>query len=161
MKQKLLDATKALCDDFARKADLETILSHFSSTEPCIAREHGQMEFAPFLGRTFRGQDGVREYFSLIALLLIYDEMSFGDYVVDTEVRKVSARGRARFTWISTQESWDETFVYVLALDDDNKVYRYEVWADTGAAYLARKGKLGEVISRTQRPPQEPMVLRE
>ncbi|KAL4065846.1 hypothetical protein J3A83DRAFT_4360214 [Scleroderma citrinum] len=143
-REQLLDAAKALCDDFSRKKDLDTILSHFSTAQPCVALEHGLPEFAPFLGRTFRGHEGVREYFSLIASLLDYRDMNFSDYVVDTQVRKVSVKGRARFTWKSTNESWDEIFVYVLDFDDEIRVYRYQVWADTAAAYLARKGQLGE-----------------
>lgn len=75
--------------------------------------------------------------------------MSFGDdggWIVDVESGKVSVKGKARFTWTETGQSWDEVFVYVLGFDlgeeGDGKVVRYEVWADSGAAYLARKGML-------------------
>ncbi|KAI6114856.1 hypothetical protein EDD16DRAFT_1833911 [Pisolithus croceorrhizus] len=148
-RQQLLDAAKALCDDFARKESLDILLSHFSTTEECIAREHGLGAVAPFVGRTFRGLDSVRNYFSLVSSTLTYENMTFGDLFVDTEVRKVSVTGRATFTWKETTESWDEIFTYVLDFDHENKVYRYQVWADTAAAYLARKGGLTEVCGIT------------
>ena len=141
----LLNAARVLCDDFAQKRDLDVIMSHFSTTQPCIVLEHGLPAFAPFLGRPFRGHEGLREYFSLIASLLDYENMCFSDYFVDLDVRKVSVKGKARFTWKSTNESWNEVFVYVLDFDDENRVYSYQVWADTAAAYLAMKGQLGEV----------------
>lgn len=68
--------------------------------------------------------------------------MAFSHLFVDPEVSKVSVRGRARFTWTSTRQSWNEVFTYVLEFDDDCKVLTYEIWADSGAAYLASKGEL-------------------
>ncbi|KAK1140485.1 hypothetical protein N8T08_010330 [Aspergillus melleus] len=66
--------------------------------------------------------------------------------------RKVSLRGGARFKWKSTGQAWEERFAYRIGLVDDEdgggggggdvKVKSYEVWADTGAAYLARVGEL-------------------
>ncbi|KAF9240658.1 hypothetical protein BU15DRAFT_45629 [Melanogaster broomeanus] len=146
-RQQLLDAAKSLCDDFAQKKTTEIILSHFSQTHPCTALEHGLPAFAPFLGRSFNGREGVLEYFSIIASLLTYDDMRFSEYFVDTEARKVSVKGRAAFTWISTKESWDETFTYVLDFDDESKVTAYQVWADTAAAYLASIGQLKKASS--------------
>ncbi|KAF9223992.1 transcription elongation factor S-II [Gyrodon lividus] len=145
-RQLLLDAAKCLCDDFAQKKIPEILLSHFSETHPCTAVEHGLPAFAPFLNRSFNGRGGVLEYFSTIASLLTHKNMRFSEYFVDTEARKVSVMGMATFTWISTEESWDETFTYVLDFDDENKVTGYQVWADTGAAYLASKGQLKEVV---------------
>ncbi|KAI6041287.1 hypothetical protein EDC04DRAFT_3139834 [Pisolithus marmoratus] len=144
-RQQLLDAAKALCSDFAQKENLDTLLSHFSVTEECIAQEHGLRAVAPFVGRTFRGLEGIRNYFSLVSSCLTYENMTFGDYFVDTEVRKVSVTGQATFTWKGTNESWDETFAYVLDFDQENKVHRYQVWSDTAAAYLAGKGGLTEL----------------
>lgn len=42
-------------------------------------------------------------------------------------------------------QSWDETFTYSLDFDDELKVTDYQVWADSGAAYLARLGKLDDL----------------
>jgi len=58
----------------------------------------------------------------------------------------VSVKGQAKFTWIETGQSWDETFTYSLDFDDEPKVTDYQVWADSGAAYLARLGKLDELM---------------
>jgi hypothetical protein len=120
-----------------------------------MVHEHGLPVLAPFLGRTFTGTDGVGRYFELIADLLSFEKMSFDgedEWIVDTVSMAVSLRGRARFTWKETGEGWDETFCYRIGLAEDQgkgggglKVQEYRVWADTGAAYLARTHQLGEV----------------
>ncbi|KAI0862630.1 transcription elongation factor S-II [Xylaria cubensis] len=161
----LLAAARAFCDSFAQKKPLDEILSHFATTttgdggEEVIVHEHGLPRLAPFLGRDFRGVDGAREYFEIVGKHLKYEDMQFVEFVVDAESQggnedrdgtrkgdgggKVAVRGKARFTWNETGQSWDETFVYVLRFDGRGKLVRYEVWADSGAAYLARRGELG------------------
>jgi len=146
-RQRLSDAAHRFCDDFAHKQTIDALLTHFSNTHPCEVLEHGLSRFAPFLGSPFRGLDGVRRYFDAIAALITYEDMQFSEYVVDAEVRKVSVKGTAMFTWIATRESWDETFAYVLDFDDQDKVTRYQVWGDTGALYLASQGLLGREVS--------------
>lgn len=144
-RQKLLQGARAFCDAFARKADIPTILTHFSKTKTVQAFEHGDPALAPFLGRPFEGIEGVKEYFEVISSLLAYDNLKFSEFVVDAEEGKVAVKGQGRFTWLNTKESWDETFAYVLDFDEDAKVMRYQIWADSGAAYLGRVGKLKEV----------------
>lgn len=144
-RNQLLHSAEALCNDFASKKDIETLLSHFSATHQCTAVEHGEPSLAPFLGRPFVGKPAIQHYFELIAQLLIYEDMRFSEYIVDTEACKVGVKGQARFTWRDTRESWDETFCYALDFDDEGRVTDYQVWADSGAAYLARLGKLDEV----------------
>ena len=144
-RQKLLTAAEAFCNSFAQKEAPEKIFSHFSEADDVLALEHGLPELAPFLGRAFRGHEGLEEYFSLLSSHLSYDHMRFSNYVVDAEDKKVSVRGEAKFTWTSTSQSWDEVFTYALQFDDDLKVKVYEIWADSGAAYLASKGALNEV----------------
>lgn len=147
----LLTAAQNFCSAFAEKQSLPQILSNFTATSPSEIQihEHGLPQLAPFLGRTFTGEDGAKEYFGILGECLSYEDMSFGDdgdWIVDVESGKVSVKGKARFTWTETGQSWDEVFVYVLGFDvgeeGDGKVVRYEVWADSGAAYLARKGML-------------------
>ncbi|KIJ54247.1 hypothetical protein M422DRAFT_42439 [Sphaerobolus stellatus SS14] len=138
----LLQAAQGLCNDFASRKDFDILLSHFSPSPDTQAIEYGEKLFAPFLGRTFEGPKGVREYFCTLSQYLQYENMRFNEYVVDVEQKKVAVVGQARFTWISTRETWDETFQYVLDFDDQGKVKRYQVWADSGAAYLAREGRL-------------------
>ena len=141
----LLSAATAFCSAFASKTPPAEILStHFSSARAndIIVVEHGLPQLAPFLGRKFKGLDGAQAYFGLIGKCLSYDDMRFSNYVVDPVMNEVSVRGEARFTWMSTQQSWDEVFTYVLSFDDQLKVVVYEIWADSGAAYLASRGQL-------------------
>jgi hypothetical protein len=138
----LRSAATTFCNAFASKAPPKEILNRFSTSEDVLACEHGLPQLAPFLGRAYRGREGVKEYFDLLGKYLSYEDMRFGNYVVDTEQSKVSVRGQARFTWTSTDQSWDEVFTYVLEFDKQLKVEKYEVWADSGAAYLAGQGEL-------------------
>ncbi|KAK1751601.1 hypothetical protein QBC47DRAFT_390516 [Echria macrotheca] len=141
----LLSAATAFCNAFASQEDPSHILSsHFSAAhaDDIIVEEHGLQQLAPFLGRQFRGKDGVRSYFDLIARCLTYSDMRFSNYFVDPVTNQVSVRGQATFTWTSTRQSWDEVFTYVLDFDEEFKVVKYEIWADSGAAYLASKGQL-------------------
>ncbi|KAK4217901.1 hypothetical protein QBC37DRAFT_306925 [Rhypophila decipiens] len=141
---KLLQSAAHFCLAFATNSPLPEILEHFSSklSSSIIVIEHGLKRLAPFLGREFRGIEGAKEYFALISKHITYQDMAFENYVVDPLERKVSVRGEAWFTWTSTGQSWKEIFTYVLEFDDELKVVKYEIWADTGAAYLASQEKL-------------------
>jgi hypothetical protein len=128
------------------------LLSHFTTTLPPTAIEHGHTALAPFLGRTFTGRDGVQRYFDLLPQLLSFENMRFCDYAVDVDTLMVSCKGCARFTWTETGMSWDEVFTYTLKFVEEGphvdgrprevKVRKYQVWADTGALWLASQGKL-------------------
>lgn len=141
-RESLLNAAALFCNSFAAQYDISVVLEHFSKTEEPLAFEHGLPQLAPFLGRSFKGLEAIKEYFGLLGEYLSYKGMRFTDYIADVEVSKVSARGQANFTWKSTGQSWDEVFTYVLRFDESSKVTSYEVWADSGAAYLASKGLL-------------------
>lgn len=141
-RNKLFQSAQAFCDAFSKKEDVDTLLAYFSTTHEVSAIEYGLAVLAPFLGKPFIGISGVREYFKLIGSLLSYKDIAFSQYVVDPETMKVSVGGAATFTWLSTGQSWDEVFTYTLDFDDELKLVRYQVWADSGAAYLASKGKL-------------------
>lgn len=144
----LLASAEALCTAFAQKAPLEDVLSHFSTTHLITAHEHGLPFLAPFIGRTFTGRTGpnsVEAYFKLLQQVLTFENMSFAEWTVDTEARKVCTKGTARFTWAEGEgngQAWNERFIYMLDFDQEGKVTDYQVWADSGAAYLARKGEL-------------------
>ncbi|KAE9404480.1 hypothetical protein BT96DRAFT_418858 [Gymnopus androsaceus JB14] len=144
-RSRLLASSVAFCDAFAQKKDLDIIVSHFSTTHQVSVVEHGEKSLAPFLGKSFRGLDGARSYFETIASSLSYEDMEFSEFIVDAEAKRAACKGRARFTWNETGESWDETFAYMLDFDDEGKITDYQVWADSGAAYLARKGELDKV----------------
>jgi len=148
---RLLTAASTFCNAFASQAPIDEILTHFSSTHVVSAREHGLPLLAPFLGRQFFGLKGginsVETYFKLLQKHLKYEDMSFGEWVVDSEARRVSCKGKAKFIWIEGSgegQSWDESFAYLLDFDQDAKITDYQVWADSGAAYLASKGQLRE-----------------
>lgn len=138
----LLSVAERFCDAFASQRPLDDILSHFSTSDEPVAHEHGLQQLTPFTGRTFKGIDGIKDYFTLISDCLSYSDMHFSDYIVDTSVVRVSVRGQAKFTWKSTGNSWLEIFTYVLEFDDNLKVKKYEIWADPGAAYLASRGEI-------------------
>ncbi|EPS43007.1 hypothetical protein H072_3009 [Dactylellina haptotyla CBS 200.50] len=144
----LLHAAKSLCDDFAKKAALDSLLSHFSSS--ATAFEHGDTHFAPFIGRQFDGLEGITEYFGYLQKYLTYSDMTFSEYTVDEDENKVSVKGKAKFIWLATSVAWSEVFTYTLDFGDEKgqlKVTRYQVWADTGALYFARLGRRLEDIS--------------
>jgi hypothetical protein len=144
-RDQLLQAAQTFCTSFASQKPPEEIFSLFSTSPDVTAYEHGLPQLAPFLGREYKGQDGIRKYFLMISSHLTYENMRFSDYIVDEVEGKVSVRGEARFTWISSGQSWDEVFTYMLAFDENCKVTNYEIWADSGAAYLAGRGELSEL----------------
>ncbi|EGO58234.1 hypothetical protein NEUTE1DRAFT_82594 [Neurospora tetrasperma FGSC 2508] len=143
-RQSLLKASESFCTAFASQSPPSEILTkHFTqNSNDIIVFEHGLPRLAPFLGREYKGKDGFLEYFNTIGEQLSYKDMRFSDYIVDAEVRKVSVRGEAVFTNKKTGQSWDEVFRYVLEFDEDARVKTYEIWADSGAAYLASRGEL-------------------
>jgi hypothetical protein len=147
----LFDTAHHFCEAFSNN-DSDTIFSHFSTKHEVSAIEYGEQALAPFLGRTFVGISQIKDYFALISSLLSVKHVKFSEYVVDPEAMKVSVKGRGTFTWLDTNQSWDETFTYTLDFDEDSKIVRYQVWADSGAAYLARIGKLDQVKERGKLP---------
>ncbi|KAJ5965317.1 hypothetical protein N7481_012031 [Penicillium waksmanii] len=131
------------------------ILQTFTKSPVPLIYEHGLPQLAPFLGRRFTGPEGVVHYFELLGETLSIEEMKFeneGDWVVDGSSSAVVLRGKGRFCWKGTGQVWDETFIYRVGLavegdgDGEMKVCEYRVWADTGAAYLARRGRLDEAV---------------
>lgn len=147
-RDELLASAKVLCDAIANKAPIDEILSHFSTTYNIFAAEPGEPFLAPFVGQWFQGRSGpksVHTYFLLLHKYLKYENMTFSHWVVDTEARKVSTRGSAKFTWVEGKgegNTWEEEFAYILDFDELGKVTDYQVWADTGSAYLASRGEL-------------------
>jgi len=138
----LLKSAESFCGAFQNKRPAEEILSHFSTTHATSCLEHGLPALAPFLGRTFTKP---AEYLEIIAKYLTYENIKYFAFMVDVETHRVNVQGSARFTWIETNESWDEVFTYVLDFDDEAKITDWKVWADSGAAYLAKEGKLKDL----------------
>lgn len=143
-RSELLSAATAFCDAFKSKRPTEEILTtHFSSAraDDIIVFEHGWKQLAPFVGREYKGLEGARDYFALIAECLEFENMCFNNFVVDPEINQVSVRGQADFRWKDGQ-GWKEVIAYILEFDHELRVVTYEIWADAGAAYLAKMGAL-------------------
>ncbi|KAL4873539.1 hypothetical protein BDV12DRAFT_80300 [Aspergillus spectabilis] len=151
----LINATSALTTAFASRAPLGTLVSQFTVLPAAQAREHGHPKLGTFMGHTFIGHKGVGEYFNLVEKQMRLREIIFddeSDWVVDTEKSVVCLRGKARWQDKLSEEEWDEIFAYRVALAEEEseqskekgelKVRFYEVWADTGAAFLANGGSL-------------------
>lgn len=152
----LLDAAKAFCDAFAAGSPLDTLIAFFSTSTTPVAIEHGLSGLAPFLGRRYEDINGIVEYFTTLTNTIQVENVRFDDYFVDAEVRKVSVKGTGKFTWKETGQGWDETFTYTLDFDGQLKVTQYQVWADSGAAYLARIGQLDGLVQVSQMSWQGP-----
>lgn len=157
----LLEAVQSLLQALANPDPKipDQLLSTFTTNPKPLAHEHGLPQLAPFLGRCFTGQDGISTYFNLITSYLEIKNMAFGSeesWVVDESCMTVALRGTATFIWKETRQAWDETFAYQIKLAEDMsddpgkkgslKISEYQVWADTGAAYLASLGKLGQLL---------------
>ncbi|EIN05988.1 hypothetical protein PUNSTDRAFT_73269 [Punctularia strigosozonata HHB-11173 SS5] len=148
----LLSSAQGLISDFSQKEPIDRLLSHFSRTHACEAFEHGEPCLAPFLGRPFSGLDQIRRYFAMLQDYLTYENMTFDQFCVDAESRRVSCVGKAKFTWVKPNPGdWNEIFHYLLDFDDspEPKITNYQVWADSGAAYLAGRGELSKVREST------------
>lgn len=146
-RETLLTAAISLCTDFSSGCPPEVLLTHFAHEVSPIAIEHGLKSLAPFLGRHFFGRSEIQKYFEVLQKLLTFEKMFFCEYIVDIDTMKVSCKGHATFVWRETDQSWDEVFTYTLDFvregdADEVKVRRYQVWADTGAAWLASRGEL-------------------
>ncbi|KAA1477689.1 hypothetical protein DENSPDRAFT_885300 [Dentipellis sp. KUC8613] len=141
-RSELIDAFNAFIGALASGGDMANIVDHLSKSQSPEVIEYGLTFLAPFLGRPFVGAEGVANYFNTIGTLLTWKDMGYSEHVVDPVARKVSAKGKATWTWKSTGQSWPETFTTTVDFDEELKVTRYQVWADSGAAYLASRGEL-------------------
>jgi hypothetical protein len=120
--------------------DVHAYISAAKTTHQVSVIEHGNLLWRRLRKTLHRSQ----KYFDVIQSLLSYGSMEFSHFVIDTDASTVALKGKAKFTWLSTKESWNETFAYILDFDEKGKVNHYQIWADSGAAYLARIGKLDE-----------------
>ena len=162
-RETLIQPIRSLCIAISAAAPVSEILSKFTVSPQPVAQEYGLKCLAPFLGRSFTGQGGVAEYFRLLNDLLAVKNMSFEDestWMVDENTMTVGLRGRAQFAWKDTMQVWDDEFFYRIAVAQEEdkaagkgmwKVQEYRVWPDSGAAYLARLGKLAEIVDQEHR----------
>jgi hypothetical protein len=126
-------------------APVDEYLEHFSpDSEEVSAVEHGlgSLYLAPYVGQNFEGRSGVREYFGWKREIVKTISLRFEDYIVDVEAGVVSVRCRGRFLWRETQNEWEEVSTARMSFNERNLVTKFEYWGDTGAAFLASRGKL-------------------
>ncbi|KAJ5930581.1 hypothetical protein N7466_006074 [Penicillium verhagenii] len=154
----LIAPVRSLLNTLTTPNPISTITSTFTTKPAPIAHEYGLPQLAPFLGHTYTGIDGpegISVYFGILVETLDIKSMTFepeSNWLVDDTNMAICLRGSAKFIWRQTGQWWDETFIYRIVLakdtseDDDKRdqylVSEYKVWADTGAAYLARTGGL-------------------
>ena len=124
------------------RSALVKALKYYTLEEPVSVHEDAVPQFAPFLGRNFVGIHDVREHFATILSSASYGRMIFKDHIADIRSRQVSVRGQAVFTSEISGQSWNEIFIYVLDFDNEDRVKRYQIWADTGAAFIASRSVL-------------------
>jgi hypothetical protein len=141
----------------------ELINQYFTAVNPSIT-EHGP-EWArsrlPFLAKTFTGQAGCEEYFSILSqtLKMLMKEDTFPSsegYVVDDAATVgephrrdkdkepkgvVSVVGKATFASNKTGKQWHEQFIYRFSgFDRDGRIGHWEIWADPLSAWAAVGG---------------------
>lgn len=141
----LLTAAQSFTTTFLTTPPPSLLLTHFTHHHPSILiHEHGTPHpTLPFLGRPFHGAAGLHAYLAAVSTCLTHEGMRFTEYIVDAEARKVVVRGQARFTWRGNGQGWEEVFCYVLGFGrEEDRVERWEIWADSGAAVLASRGEL-------------------
>lgn len=144
-RKQLLKAARSLCVSICMKAPVDEYLEHFSpDSEEVSAVEHGlgSLYLAPYVGQNFEGRSGVREYFGWKREIVKTISLRFEDYIVDVEAGVVSVRCRGRFLWRETQNEWEEVSTARMTFNERNLVTKFEYWGDTGAAFLASRGKL-------------------
>lgn len=144
-RQQLLKNARSLCVSICMKAPVDEYLEHFAPDEEGVsAVEHGlgSMYLAPYVGQIFEGRSGVREYFGWKREIVKTISLRFEEYVVDDEAGVVSVRCRGKFLWRETQNEWEEVSTARLTFGEKGMVTKFEWWGDTGAAFLASRGKL-------------------
>ena len=99
-----------------------------------VIHEYGpQTKGLPFLGRDFKGFEGVKQYsnalsdtLDIIRMELVAEQNSSGFGGV------VFTKGRGTFAVKRTQKDWDESFINRIEVNEEGKIVRYEVFAVSG-----------------------------
>ena len=131
-----------------------SILRGFFVEHDPVCVEHGPSDIdgLPFLGRPFRGEPAILEYFSLIGTVLKGRGSNFDDDSLLVRVAEKDHVHTARAIWTGTatwsaQETgkeWDEAVVWAFDLLREGrewKIQKWEVWAGACreiAALIAR-----------------------
>jgi hypothetical protein len=151
--------------DLPNNPPAKILSEHFTTENPRIT-EHGPSwanTLLPFLGKTFCGIEGCKEYFALLAQTLEFIPLqdsfprSKEGFIVDdcAEVGTADAGvgkgwdgrgavvivGKGKFKAVKTEKEWEERFIYRLSeFDEDGRIGHWEIWADPLSAWVAVGG---------------------
>jgi len=99
-----------------------------------VIHEYGPETTAlPFLGRDFKGFEGVKEYSNTLSETLDVIRMEWVELVAEPTSSGlggvVFAKGLGTFAVKRTQKQWNETYVNRIEVKEDGKIVRYDVFA--------------------------------
>jgi len=112
-----------------------------------VIHEYGPQTTAlPFLGRDFKGFEGVKQYSNALSETLDILRMEWVELVAEQKPSGlggvVFTKGLGTFAIKRTQKHWNETFVNRVEVNEEGKIVRYEVFAVSGLLLLPYCGVL-------------------
>ena len=102
-----------------------------------VIHEYGPQTAAlPFLGRDFKGLEGVKQYSNALSDTLDIIRMEWVELVAEQRSSGlggvVFTKGVGTFAIKRTQKDWKETYINRIEVNEEGKVVRYEVFAVSG-----------------------------
>ena len=102
-----------------------------------VIHEYGpQTKALPFLGRDFKGFEGVKQYSNALSDTLDIIRMEWVELVAEQNSSGlggvVFTKGRGTFAIKRTQKDWNESYVNRIEVNEEGKIVRYEVFAVSG-----------------------------
>ena len=105
-----------------------------------VIHEYGPQTTAlPFLGRDFKGFEGVKQYSNALSDTLDIIRMEWVELVAEQNSSGlggvVFTKGLGTFAVKRTQKDWKETYINRIEVNEDGKIVRYEVFAVSGPSF--------------------------
>jgi hypothetical protein len=102
-----------------------------------VIHEYGpQTKVLPFLGRDFKGFEGVKQYANSLSETLDIIQMEWIELVAEQKSSGlggvVFTKGLGTFAVKRTQKYWNETYINRIEVNKEGKIVRYEVFAVSG-----------------------------
>jgi hypothetical protein len=99
-----------------------------------VFHEHGpQTTDLPFLGRDFKGFEGIKQYLEVLLDTLDIIQMEWAEWVAEQKPAGlggvVFTKGLGTFAVKRTKKHWNETFIAQIEVNEEGKVVRYDVFA--------------------------------
>ena len=108
---------KSFCEAFALESTVQILATHFSKN--VIIFEHGPstIDELPFIGREFRGLEGLDLYLKLVRECLVMKKLEFEGWSCDTQavvegaggttgITVVTVKGSGEFQYKDTSKRW-------------------------------------------------------